>query len=369
MAIPIISHELNEVNQSHPYFNAAHIYRDAGWVAPIPVDMPRPGMVIPGTTGAKNFHNFPPSPGQINVWRVTHGHLNIGLWMPDDVIGIDVDAYGDKVGASTIEWLETNITRESLPPTWTSTCRGARQPSRIYFYRVPPGRAWTSIVNIKSKEKPTLSDVEIIQKRHRWARVWPSVKTDKELPVQGLTYRWYDPNDHEMPEWCVPNVNDLPVLSSAWQQVFRRRSNERMGSSDMLNLNRDEAINWIEHLPPSLNDQPCITVRATLTIWLDRLSRRAGARHDTMVHGVWALIRDGIEGHRGVADALSQLHEEFMHAISSDDSRAQGAGDAEWWRAVRDGVNRNAVFIAGKTVHMCQCHAKERWAVRRNGDV
>lgn len=362
MANQILSGESYSAN---PYRNAALMYRNAGWPAPIPVDITVPGRVITGTTGGKNFHHFPPSSMQIHEWQLLQGHRNIGLWLPDNVIGIDVDSYENKIGAETISWLETNITREPLPPTWTSTCRGSHQPSRIHFYRVPSGRMWTPNINIKDKGKntSTLSGVEVIQQRHRWARVWPSIKTDKELLVQGLTYRWYDPSGLEVPEWIIPRISDLTVLSPTWQQVMRRRAHEGSGSSDMLNLNDNEAIKWIEHLPKSLNDTPCLVVRTTRDIWVSKLTKIGCSRHDTMVHGVWALIRDGISGHRGIADALATFYAEFMNAVSDDDTRQNGTAEAEWWRAVRDGVNRNARLIQGKTVRMCACHAKEQWAM------
>jgi archaellum biogenesis ATPase FlaH len=125
---------------------------------------------------------------------------NIGLRMPADVIGIDVDAY--RGGSDTLAALVLEL--GNLPLTWISHS-GRNDGSGIRFYRVPPAMGWVT----------GLAGIDIIQPSHRYAAVWPSTHPD------GRRYGWWDQME-QAPAAVPPAVEDLPDLPWAWVQHLSR---------------------------------------------------------------------------------------------------------------------------------------------------
>jgi P4 family phage/plasmid primase-like protien len=173
-------------------------------------------------SGFSGGHDVDPDDDQVQRWIDGLGGHNVALRLPDGpefaVIGIDVDAYGDKTGDETVEYAANQFGAGDLPPTWSSTARGPDQPSRIWLYRVPPGRRWRSDLGRGSA-------VEIIQRGHRWARVWPS--TNHRLLGRANvdpTYRWYAPDGtvNALP----PRPEDLAELSEPWIRLLELAEGE-----------------------------------------------------------------------------------------------------------------------------------------------
>ena len=125
---------------------------------------------------------------------------NIGLRMPPDVIGLDVDAY--RGGVDSLNDLVRRL--GALPKTWISH-NGRNDGSGIRFYRVPGDLVWVT----------SLPGVDIIQRGHRYAAVWPSVHPD------GRLYGWWDQTIGG-PAEVVPYVDDLPDLPLAWVTELSR---------------------------------------------------------------------------------------------------------------------------------------------------
>lgn len=189
---------------SGPYALAARDYLDRGW-SPIPVvgkDAPEPGFT--GANGAVVTMD------QVLQWSspgFAQGRRNVGL-RQIDTVGIDVDAYDGRKGAETFAAAVAKL--GLLPPTWSSTARGAGQPSRILFYQVPPGvdpgEAQGRIKEYFGK------NIDIIRRGHRYAIVAPS------LHPEGWRYCWYDPNG--VPSDVPPKRDELPFLPAAWLEFF-----------------------------------------------------------------------------------------------------------------------------------------------------
>jgi hypothetical protein len=113
-----------------PYTAAARDYLEAGW-SPIPLPYkekdPPPNKPV-SFTGADGAYV---TEEQLRAWlkpkaRCSAGNLsyppgNIALRLPRNVIGVDVDAYGTKRGAETLEAAEEAW--GPLPPTWVSGSR------------------------------------------------------------------------------------------------------------------------------------------------------------------------------------------------------------------------------------------------------
>lgn len=177
-----------------PYAQAAQLYRDAGWECVLPIVGKR---VPPG--GYTGYNAQLPTDAVIADWIAVRGHENIGLRLPDDVIGIDVDAYDGRKGLETIEWYETNLQVE-LPPTPRSSARV--DGSGIRFFRVPTGLNWKSDLGRDS-------NVEIIRSGHRFAMVWPSVHPDVNE-----TYKWLAPDSSVLDD--IPSLGEFPPLPDEW---------------------------------------------------------------------------------------------------------------------------------------------------------
>ncbi len=224
----------SERDTRRPYAEAAVVYRDLGWRGVLPADLNgRPGHVPAGYSGG---HDVDPDDDQVARWVEGHGDHNVALRLPDDVLGLDVDVYGDKHGDQTVDYVAYQLEAGELPPTWTSTARGPGQPSRIHLYRVPPGGRWRSDLGRGSH-------VEVIRRGHRWARVWPS--TNHRLVGRGVdpTYRWYRPDG--TPSDRPPRPEELAVLPAAWVAVLRDDSTaalpSRERSDDRGDHRRDDA--------------------------------------------------------------------------------------------------------------------------------
>ena len=193
-----------------PYGDAARVYRDLGWRGVLPADLNgRPGHVPAGFSGG---HDVDPDDDQVAAWVASHGDHNVALRLPDDVLGLDVDVYGDKHGDQTVDYVAYQLGGDGageLPPTWTSTARGADQRSRIHLYRVPAGGRWRSDLGRGSS-------VEVIRRGHRWVRCWPSI--NRKAPGEPV-YRWYRPDGTESDR--PPRPEELAELPSAWLDVLR----------------------------------------------------------------------------------------------------------------------------------------------------
>lgn len=204
-----------------PYGNAARAYRDAGWQGVLPIVGKRvPPSGFTGLSGAW------PDDVQVEQWIATRSSENIGLRMPDDVIGIDVDAYDGRRGLETIEWYELQLD-ETLPPTWTASSRTDGSGSGIRFFRVPEGVSWRSDLGKDS-------NVEILRYGHRFAVVWPSVHPDT-----GQTYRWKTPDGNVSDD--VPAVGEFPALSQAWVDALTNTGGTQTRHSDNAAVDEDVA--------------------------------------------------------------------------------------------------------------------------------
>lgn len=192
-----------------PYGDAARTYRELGWRGVLPADLNgRPGHVPAGYSGG---HDVDPDDDQVRAWLASHADHNVALRLPDDVIGLDVDVYGDKHGDETIDFVAYQLDAGELPPTWTSTARGPNQPSRIHLYRVPPGGGWRSDLGRGSH-------VEVIRRGHRWVRCWPS--GNPKLRGHGdPAYRWYRPDGTVSDR--PPRPDELAELPQPWLDVLR----------------------------------------------------------------------------------------------------------------------------------------------------
>jgi hypothetical protein len=284
-----------------PYAMAWERYVTAGWQGVIPIRTTHDGKSPPvaGFTGREHCGVYP-SLEQMQAWAAApRWFSDIALRLPDDVVGIDCDAYGGKHGDQTMA--EAVERWGGLPDTWLSTSRSPGEandwPSGIYWFKVPPGLVWPG--------KLPGGDVEIISHGYRYAVVWPSVHPS------GNTYVWWDPDDDsDSPASRVPSPDDFPELPETWIAGLTQGKRHDYQPPD-------EAREWLTA------GEPCQAV----TRVLDGFD--GGSRHTAMLQGQVRLLRLGEQGHRGVAAALDTLEALFIDSVTG--SRR---GEVEWQRAL-----------------------------------
>jgi Bifunctional DNA primase/polymerase, N-terminal/AAA domain len=241
---------------SGPYGSAALTYADAGWRGVLWVP---PKAKWPPPEGYTGHDGADPSYADIHAWA-TDGYAghNIVLRLPDDVIGIDVDCYDDKQGAKTLA--EHVAIWGPLPPTWESGSRD--DGSAIKWYRVPAGMKWPSVLG---------DGIEIIQRTHRYAMVWPSIHPN------GGQYGWRDPAG---PTTEIPRPEDVTDLPQRWVDGMTSELGDRPSSY----TNPDRAA-LIEHgIPGGQNQHEMLRD----VVW--DLCRKGTDRADA--YGIWLAITD-----------------------------------------------------------------------------
>lgn len=183
-----------------PYLRGALAYFGQGW-SPIPIRARDKTPLVSGFHGKTGRY---PKQADIAQWASRFPDANLALRMPDDVIGIDVDAYDDKHGDDQLAELEAEI--EVLPDTPISTAR-TDGISGIRFFRVPAGMSWVSKAH---------KDIEIICAGNRYAVVAPSWHQGA-----GAAYRWLASDGTVLDS--APHPGALPPLPDTWVAFLLRK--------------------------------------------------------------------------------------------------------------------------------------------------
>lgn len=293
-----------------PYAATATRYHAAGW-APLPLPHGRKTPVPTGYTGARGTN---PSYADIHAW--TEGREaagNIALRLPPDVIGIDVDHYGDKPGGAVLAMLEQQL--GTLPPTWRSTSRDDGV-SGILLFRVPPGLHWPGGLG---------PGIDTVRHDHRYALTWPSIH-----PAGG-TYRWVTPDGATALD-AIPDVDDLPALPDAWVTHFT--GGELATDTPRTDLSTTQAQDWLTTHGAGVL---CPAMARGLTDGLGALPA-ATSRHDHVLSLTNRLLWRAAAGHTGLTDALTQIRAAFLAATAGD--RTDDEAAAEWDRMIVGGIRR-----------------------------
>lgn len=324
------STEADEVVES--YADAAPIYRKRGWDSPFP--LPK-GRKSPPPKGATGRGGKTPNPQQITAWRRRNPDSNIGLWLPDDVIGIDVDAYGDKTGRQTLA--EAEKLWGPLPPTVISTSRDDRV-SGIRLYRIPQGVELPGDIKLTLDDGTVVGDIEIVQWFHRYVVAWPS------LHPSGQRYRWVDSDWTSLP--LPPQIADLPYLPEAWLQGLSAapakalKSNTAGSAESSTSAKVGETAGGAGHhaefdaaVSEALTEGPMSPM--VLERFTEAVNGCAGpGRHDTIRNHVMALLRHGYSGEPGVRTALLSLRSVFTDAVADDRKGGVSEATTEFHRMV-----------------------------------
>jgi hypothetical protein len=208
---------------------------------------------------------------------------NVGLRVPPDVIGLDVDAY--KGGLDTLNALINQL--GPLPSTRISHS-GRNDGSGIRFYRVPI-LTWVT----------SLPGIEIIQRVHRYAAVWPSMHPD------GRQYGWWDQAEAGPLEGSVPLVEDLPELPWSWIAELSRATQADTSSRSTA----ADRIGTMAFITTHDTAEAASYASTIIGHFIDR-HQQGYSRHDTMQHClIWAMemARAMVIAAQPAIDALGEL--------------------------------------------------------------
>jgi hypothetical protein len=342
-------------NTTQPFAHSVWAYRSAGWTGAIPLPA---GRKYPPPRGYTGWAGVTPSGADVQAWcDGSEAASNIGLHLGpvgdatgEEVIGIDVDAYGGKRGRESLAEL---IERAGTPlsSTWVSTAR-ADGVSGIRFYRaaLPAGRVWID------QPAGQGAGIEMIHRGHRYAVVWPSVHPE------GGTYRWLtQPADSD--EWmpaAVPSVASLPALPTAWIEVLSRPGEViRGGPADHADtLTTVDAFRPVESGGDACGPVRTARSAALANLEWERVKAGTVALHPTANGDVWSLVSLGFEGHRGIREALALHWSAFLVARGDVRGAGRDVAATEWWRMVRGAVGKaRAKLPDGNIARECPCEA------------
>lgn len=316
---------------SGPYGEAFDAYRRAGWLGVLPLPPRKKAGPPKGTTGEAGTW---PSYADCMAWAEgPEGAGNIALRMPQHVLGIDVDNYDDKPGGATVTAAEKQW--GPLPDTWRITSRDDGI-SGIRLYRIPEGLHWPGQLG---------EATELIQYRHRYAVVWPSVHPE------GRTYRWIAPEG--VTSTAIPDPDALPPLPHAWVEGLTGGRQHTDTPRNDLAAGQIQA--WLIARPGAADD-PCARTRRALDQAVAELAG-GGSSHEAMTAAVMRVIRLADEGHAGLITALGGIRAAFIADITRPGRAGRvathGEAEAEWRRAVDGAVNKVSATPSGITT--CDC--------------
>lgn len=316
-----------------PYQLAARDYFEAGW-SPLPLPARSKSPVPTGFTGASGAYV---TEAQLKEWlkkgakakagKLSFAPSNVALRLPEEVVGVDVDAYGEKAGEATLAAAEKAWGR--LPLTWVTTSREDGL-SGIRLFRIPVDLAWPG-------QLPQGGGVELLRWDHRFAIVAPSIH-DKT----GDPYRWWLQQQHGntgsrmVEEDGFPEISDLPRLPRRWVQGLTKGEKWKERAVDE-EMDARDLQDWLAARNDP--DTPCTAMRKTTTDYARQLRKSSddGGAHDSARDAAWAVLGDAAAGHRGVSKALGELRTIFLASVR--DRRADdGAARAEWARIVLRGA-------------------------------
>lgn len=343
---------------SGPFGQTAKKYRDNGWLGTLPL----PPRLKEAPPGGYTGHGAPyPSASKLANWLSRNKAGNICLrlgevpneFLPDtmpaiyggnnvdgwELIGLDVDAYGDKNGDDNLRELTDQL--GELPATATSSSRWSDATddafcSGVRVFLVPKG--------FKYKGKAH-KHIDILYTGLRYMVAAPSIHPS------GNEYGWrYGPNgdaDHMLWRYLeddMPAINeDVAVLPVAWFNHLKTDSGNYSADTDLTAV---ELWDWLGELSDS--DNMCALMQRDCEKYCSELE--ASDSHHPLNTGVWRLVMNAVEGHRGIHEALNTYVKTWMDDVIGD-KRDMDSAHGE--------VNRNVSSAIAK--------AKNIFEQERNG--
>jgi len=291
------------------WLTAATGYRRNKWndTLPLPHD-----QKYPPPTGHTGYDGQPVDNTHLAAWAANHHYGNLALRLPPGIIGIDVDAYGDKPGAASLTACEKKW--GTLPDTWRTTSRWPDDgTSGIRLYQAPPGLEWVN----------PAPGIDTIHHGWRYAVAWPSVHET------GRIYCWINERTYEVHADTIPiTPADLPHLPDAWVNALTTGTHAPRPKGDPGDI-PDE---W-------RTPDPCDRIAAITADTHHAIANPHtidGSRHDHLLAALLHIIGLAARGHGGIDQATSALHAQWMLHIGP--ARGNGPAAAEYQRMITGAV-------------------------------
>lgn len=336
------SKPIRNIESAQPFASRiVKAYRNRGWIGTLPLP---PGCKASPPTGYTGREAPFPTDDELFDW-IADGSLgpksNIGVRLGNpieidiegegvqifEVLGLDIDDYNDagkdKNGGQQLATLERKL--GPLPPTWRSSSR-SDGVSGIRFYLVPAGYAFSGKAD---------KHIDIIQKVHRYAVVYPSWHPN------GEQYVFTDPDGNLVARMAeVPNVADLPFLPDRWFDFLTRGGIRDEGRPLDMDSTVEQLRDWAKKTFPKVPDDGsrdefdgmCLQMRKNVDIWKEAISEDPSS-HDKIVSAHWNLYRAAVEGHSGWAQAIRQVEDVWLQDVGDRGKRGIGDAKAEIFRS------------------------------------
>ena len=326
---------------------------------------------------------------------------NLGVRLPPNVVGIDVDAYDEKGGRSVWEQINTPT---RFPETVVVSARyGPRYDgiSGIRLYRLPEGFDQSELWGAHD-------GVEILRGGHRY------LMAPGSLHPTGSLYQAVDVPTRSFLDG-LPPVAELPLLdaeqasrltrdNAPWASTHSRPSvvspslwetspgTERPTPSPEAPGGHGEPAKTTspsEPLPAPPSAPPTTPAQThpqntpepprphgrpgKACSYLQRLTQQAiqdienyDSKHDRMTTAVWAILQAEAEGHQGANDALAQLGHVFINQTA--DRRDGGTKEAtnEYKRSIEQAKRKTTKLdpILQACCNTTTTHTPELWTKR-----
>jgi hypothetical protein len=230
------------------------------------------------------------------AWAEDHPNGNLGLRLPDNVIGIDIDNYGNKKGAAILAEAEKRW--GTLPSTWISSARDFI-PNGTRLYRIPEG--YRAIDRITFPDKNLHDGIDIIQHEHRYMVVAPSVHPD--LARQ---YQWVDTSGLVTDE--LPSPATLPELPRMWLEGLKILGPGRERADiDLRKALQDMQFSSNGHIAPELIER---TEAAALALYEPNAKR-----HEIVRAAILSIVSEAQKaGLPGALESLNTLQGLYVQA-------------------------------------------------------
>ena len=200
--------ESKDAPRGDVYARAAWAVFHAGY-SPIPLDpSTKDGHIPVGFTG---YDGRMASGADVQTWVEDCPGHNIAARLPKHAVGIDVDAYGDKPAAVTLDRLEAEL--GPLPDTFRVSARFSDDYDAISGN--PPVSNPLRSTQRKATDQAAgwrggWDGIDIVRHGHRFAIGPPSVH-----PKRGTPYQVLNESTGEITD-ALPPVDSLPMLPAAW---------------------------------------------------------------------------------------------------------------------------------------------------------
>lgn len=352
-----------------PFLHSISEYRKLGWLGAIPLPPrakhPAPVDFVSGKkisyTGAAGIN---PEIARLKQWcDPSHedyvDNANIGIRLGDldskllkfrddlpavyaghivtgwELIGIDVDTYKDKDGHSQLRKLQERY--GPLPETIKSSSRWERgTTSYIAVYLIPKGYRYLG---------KAAGCIEIVQKRHRYMVVWPSVNPDAEF----ARYRWRTEDGSEVE---IADPARAAILPEAWWSFL---SNNGSPESDdpISDMTGEDLLSWAADTWRDSDADMCSAMATAVTNHVDA-TEEAQESHPHLTAAHWQILRLGSEGHKGWLQALRKFNDAWTRSAGRKRD-ADGGMREEIRRSVVGALSKIEPHFTTLNDDPCEC--------------